>query len=90
MASDYIDCKQIVRPRQEAIQFNGCEKWQHLTCGSLISRDLFIVPIICLNKLFKLCVCLYFHKCNKLAEISLNIETHFVEIFAITNNIIHK
>jgi len=34
---------------------------------ALIYNDnLFIVSIICLDKLFKLCTCLYFHKRNKL------------------------
>ena len=41
MASDCLDCKQVVRPRQEAIQCDGCENWQHMTCGNLISRDLY-------------------------------------------------
>jgi len=36
--------------------------------------------IICLNKLFKLCICIYFLKRNELVEITLNIETHFVQM----------
>jgi hypothetical protein len=31
----------VVIPRQEAIQCDGCEKLQHRTCGTLISRDLY-------------------------------------------------
>ncbi|XP_056002964.1 uncharacterized protein LOC125662172 [Ostrea edulis] len=34
-----IACNTIVRPRQEAIQCDGCELWQHRACNTGISRD---------------------------------------------------
>ena len=48
----------------------------------------YLLSIIYLDKLSKLCICLYLHK--QLAKITLHIETHLVDILAITNNIIHK
>ena len=36
-----VQVTQVVRLRQEAIQCDGYEKWQHRTCDSLISRDLY-------------------------------------------------
>ena len=33
-----IRCKEPVRARQEELQCNGCERWQHRTCGSGISQ----------------------------------------------------
>ena len=50
----------------------------------------YLLSIIYLDKLSKLCICLYLHKHNQLAKITLHIETHLVDILAITNNIIHK
>ncbi|CAG2211533.1 unnamed protein product [Mytilus edulis] len=29
-----IQCQNVVRPRQEALQCDGCQKWQHRTCNS--------------------------------------------------------
>ncbi|CAC5423719.1 unnamed protein product [Mytilus coruscus] len=29
-----IQCYNVVRPRQEALQCDGCQKWQHRTCNS--------------------------------------------------------
>ena len=35
-----IVCDQIVRPRQEALLCDGCERWQHRTCQtSIIQHD---------------------------------------------------
>ena len=31
-------CKKFVRPRQEGIQCDGCDNWQHRTCNTRISR----------------------------------------------------
>ena len=36
---DCIVCKQKVRPRQEAIQCDGCSLWNHRTCSTGISRQ---------------------------------------------------
>ena len=33
-----IRCNDPVRPRQEGLQCDGCEKWQHRTCDSGISQ----------------------------------------------------
>ena len=33
-----ISCNQVVRPRQEAVQCDGCDKWQHRTCDTGITR----------------------------------------------------
>jgi len=33
-----IICDQIVRPRQEALLCDGCERWQHRTCQTGISQ----------------------------------------------------
>ena len=33
-----IVCDQIVRPRQEALLCDGCERWQHRTCQTGISQ----------------------------------------------------
>ena len=34
-----IACGKTVRPRQEALQCDGCNLWQHRTCGTGISRS---------------------------------------------------
>ncbi|XP_071133066.1 uncharacterized protein [Mytilus edulis] len=34
-----IQCQNVVRPRQEALQCDGCQKWQHRTCNSGVPRD---------------------------------------------------
>ncbi|XP_066030201.1 uncharacterized protein [Pocillopora verrucosa] len=34
-----ITCKQPVRPRQEGLQCDGCQKWNHRTCNTGISRQ---------------------------------------------------
>ena len=36
--SQYIRCEESVGARQQALQCDGCEKWQHRTCGSGISQ----------------------------------------------------
>ena len=41
MASYCIECSETVRPRQEAVQCNDCEKWQHRKCGTGIDRDMY-------------------------------------------------
>ena len=33
-----IACKLIVTTRQEALQCDGCQKWQHRVCNTGISR----------------------------------------------------
>ena len=33
-----IICDKIVRPRQEALLCDGCERWQHRTCQTGISQ----------------------------------------------------
>lgn len=33
-----LACGNDVRPRQEAIQCDACERWQHRTCGTGITR----------------------------------------------------
>ena len=33
-----IDCNKPVRPRQEGLQCDGCEKWQHRKCNTGISQ----------------------------------------------------
>ena len=38
MADNCIACETPVRPRQEAVQCDGCNKWQHRTCNTGISR----------------------------------------------------
>ncbi|KAK3862143.1 hypothetical protein Pcinc_031970 [Petrolisthes cinctipes] len=39
MADFCLVCQSTVRPRQEGLLCNGCNLWQHRTCGSGISRD---------------------------------------------------
>ena len=34
-----IVCDQFVRPRQEALLCDGCERWQHRTCQTGISQQ---------------------------------------------------
>ncbi|VDI64009.1 Hypothetical predicted protein [Mytilus galloprovincialis] len=34
-----IHCQNVVCPRQEALQCDGCQKWQHRTCNSGVPRD---------------------------------------------------
>ena len=34
-----IDCKEAVRPRQQALKCNGCGNWQHRTCGTGVSQQ---------------------------------------------------
>ena len=38
MAAFCIACETLVRPRQEAVQYDGCNRWQHRTCNTGISR----------------------------------------------------
>ncbi|XP_055955207.1 uncharacterized protein LOC126809860 isoform X3 [Patella vulgata] len=38
MSDSCIVCESVVRPRQEAVQCDGCERWQHRTCNTDISR----------------------------------------------------
>ncbi|KAK8407542.1 hypothetical protein O3P69_002235, partial [Scylla paramamosain] len=39
LRSDHcLMCRQIVRPLQEALLCEGCQRWQHRTCGSGITR----------------------------------------------------
>ena len=33
-----ITCKQPVRPRQEGLQCDGCQKWNHRTCNTGMSK----------------------------------------------------
>lgn len=33
-----ISCKNTVRPRQEALQCDGCSRWQHRTCHTGITQ----------------------------------------------------
>ena len=39
MAYWCIACKKFVNKRQEALLCNGCNKWQHRTCNSGVSRE---------------------------------------------------
>ncbi|KAK3879971.1 hypothetical protein Pcinc_015498 [Petrolisthes cinctipes] len=39
MADFCLVCQSTVRPRQEGLLCDGCNLWQHRTCGSGISRD---------------------------------------------------
>ena len=34
-----ITCKKFVNKRQEALLGDGCNKWQHRTCNSGVSRE---------------------------------------------------
>ena len=34
-----ILCKEAVRPRQEGIQCDVCDRWQHRICDTAISRE---------------------------------------------------
>ena len=36
-----IECKKFVNKRQEALLCDGCNKWQHRTCSSGVSRDMY-------------------------------------------------
>lgn len=38
-------CKKFVRPRQKSIQCDGCENWQHGTCDTGISREVYRVAV---------------------------------------------
>ena len=38
MAYFCIACETLVRPRQEAVKCDGCNRWQHRTCNTGISR----------------------------------------------------
>ena len=33
-----ISCKEAVRTRQEGLQCDGCDRWQHRTCNSGVSQ----------------------------------------------------
>ena len=37
-----IRCRKDVRPRQEALQCDGCDNWQHRTCGTGIIHNFLI------------------------------------------------
>ncbi|KAK2550838.1 hypothetical protein P5673_028352, partial [Acropora cervicornis] len=34
-----IMCKKIVNKRQESLLYDACNKWQHRTCNSGVSRE---------------------------------------------------
>jgi len=34
MADDCIECKTTVRPRQEAVSCDECQRWQHRNCNT--------------------------------------------------------
>ena len=36
-----VCCKEIVRPRQEGLECEKCQRWQHRTCNSGITRNLY-------------------------------------------------
>ena len=36
-----VCCKEIVRPRQEGLECEKCLRWQHRTCNSGITRNLY-------------------------------------------------
>ena len=38
-----IQCNSIVRPRQEALQCDGCQSWQHRICNT--GKNCFIITI---------------------------------------------
>ncbi|XP_027052547.1 uncharacterized protein LOC113679779 [Pocillopora damicornis] len=37
MSSKCISCKKLVRARQQGLQCDGCNRWQHRVCGTGIS-----------------------------------------------------
>ena len=37
-ADQCIRCKETVRERQQALQCDCCERWQHRTCGTGVSQ----------------------------------------------------
>ena len=41
-----IKCKNIVRERQHAIACDGCNLWQHRTCGTGISQKDYFAAVI--------------------------------------------
>ena len=40
-----ICCGRTVRPRQEALCCDGCNKWQHRTCDTGISREMYRLAV---------------------------------------------
>ena len=41
MSDKCVFCKKFVTYRQEALQCDGCQLWQHRTCQTGISRSLY-------------------------------------------------
>ena len=72
-----ICCNEPVRARQQGLQCNGCEKWQHHTCDSGILQTVYQMAVKCKQDVD--------WRCQECVNISAGILLHVAESMRVTH-----